>query len=109
MQSSLIFMLPAMLSAIDGFNFLLNGYLMIVLAGLGEAIALLVATTLLFSTRTQSTVSWKVLEIGVCLIAGAVILILLVVGYSSLASHSGIMLAAPDGSPTIVIAQASRP
>lgn len=65
---------------------------------------LVAAAAALLHTRTKLTASRKILVIGVCLLAGAIILSLLgFAEYSILASHSGIMLAAPR-EPTIVMA-----
>ncbi len=106
MQASLtFFILPVVLNAIDGLNLPLNGHIILVLAGLEGVVALSVVAGALLCMRTKLTASRKVLGIGVCLLAGLIILSLLgFVGYSTLASHGGIMLAAPLGPSAIVMA-----
>lgn len=103
MQAMFIFTLPVMLTLFNEFSVLLNGHALMLLADLAGAVALLVVAATLLSTRTSPAISWKVLGIGICLIAGAVILGLLAsTEYSVLASQSGIMLASPDGPMPIV-------
>jgi hypothetical protein len=103
------FVLPVSITLTDLLNSLLNVRVIIVLAGLGAAVALIVGTAMFLYKTRKLTRSQKVSRFGLCLVGGAFIFSLLgFAGYGYFPSQKGIMLAAPKGPSTIVLASASK-